>query len=51
MFTHMMGKKYHHFLVNIELPKAQDTDTVVSTNKKAPPLEGRHSKKRWHMDL
>ena len=42
MFTHMMSQKQNSSPGNMDSLKAHDTDTVVPTNKKSPPLEGGH---------
>ena len=36
----MMAKEYNSSPVHMDLPKSQDTETVVLTNIKASPLEG-----------
>ena len=42
MLTHMMTHKQHYPPVNMYMHKSHNTDTVVPTNKKVPPLEGVH---------
>ena len=49
MFKHMMVQNQHSSPVNMDSPKYQDPDTVVSTNKKYSPLEGGNSTK--HCDM
>ena len=49
MSTDMTSQKHISSPVNMDSPKYQDPDTVVSTNKKYPPLEGGNSTK--HCDM
>ena len=38
MLTHMVIQKQYYSPEKMDPPKSQDTTTVVSANKKAPPL-------------
>ena len=44
------NKNKNSFPDKMNSPKAQYPTTVVPAKNKDPPLEGGHSKKRWHVE-